>query len=129
MQRRLRFISLQRPRDYPFAFCFLRSAQRFFIASAMRLRPSGLSLRLRAGAAGVAATALFLVPFGRPRPLRAAGAVVPASKARACCNFDIWASISVIIRLTSTCYLQLESNRSSHLVSVSAAAEGVTCHL
>jgi hypothetical protein len=29
-----------------FEACFLRSAQRRFMASAMRLRPSGLSLRL-----------------------------------------------------------------------------------
>src|ERR1700733_8219533 len=100
MQRRLRFISLQRPRDYPFEFCFLRSAHRFFIASAIRLRPSGLSLRLFRGD-GVVEGA-FLLPLGRPRP---AGAAVPASSARGCCNFDIWAAISTIMRLTSTCYL------------------------
>ncbi len=95
---------------YPFAFCFRRSAQRFFIASAMRLRPSGLSLRLRVVAvfgvtvAPVALTA-DLRPLGRPGPF-GADSVVPASSVRACCNFDICASISAIIRLTSTCYLR-----------------------
>src|ERR1700733_7477531 len=93
----------------------------------MRLRPSGLSLRLRVGAAAGAAAAGFLLPFGRPRPLRAAGAVVPGSKARACCSFDIWASISAIIRLTSTCYLQLRNDKSSR--SVSAPTECITRHL
>jgi len=60
------------------AAAFLRSAHRFFIASAIRLRPSGLSFRL-CGAADLA----FLLPLGRPGPLPAF-AVVPASSSRAC---------------------------------------------
>lgn len=55
------------------------------MASAIRLRPSGLSLRLR----DVVDAAAFLLPFGRPRPTRVAGAVVPARSARACRNFEI----------------------------------------
>jgi hypothetical protein len=62
------------------------------MASAMRFRPSGLSLRFRGDlVAGVteatAFAAAFLLPLGRPGPER--GEVVPASSARACCNFDI----------------------------------------
>src|ERR1700760_2818285 len=71
----------------------------------MRFRPSGLSLRLR----GVVAEEGFLLPFGRPGAARGAGDAVPARSARACCNCEIWASISAIMRLTSTCYLQLAS--------------------
>ena len=62
-----------------FAANFLRSAHRRFMASAIRLRPSGLSLRLR----GVAAAFAFLLPLGRPGPLLAF-TVVPASSSRAC---------------------------------------------
>ena len=82
-----------------FAVSFLFSAQRRFMASAIRLRPSGLSLRL----CGVAAFA-FLLPLGRPGPLPAF-ASIPESSSRACCSFEISASISAIIRVTSTCCL------------------------
>jgi hypothetical protein len=105
--RRLRFIFMQRSRNYPFEFCFLRSAQRFFMASAIRLRPSGLSLRLRVDVVAGATAAAFLLPLGRPGPLRLAVEGTPDSSARACCSFDIWSSISAMMRLTSTCYLQL----------------------
>jgi hypothetical protein len=67
------------------AFDFLRSAQRFRIASAMRLRPSAVIFRAaRAGRAVVLAGAFlaaFLEPRGRPRL-----DCVPASSARACCK-------------------------------------------
>src|ERR1035437_6786633 len=82
-----------------FAVDFLFSAQRPFMASEMRLRPSGLSLRL----CSVAAFA-FLLPLGRPGPLPAFAAI-PESSSRACCSFEISASISAIIRVTSTCCL------------------------
>ena len=68
------------------AACFLRSAQRRFIASAMRLRPSGLILRLLG--AVFAEVFAFLLPLGRPRPLPIFTAV-PESRSRACCSFDI----------------------------------------
>jgi len=96
------------------ATCFLRSAQRFFIASAIRLRPSGLNLRLLFAATGAAAFTVtfvaafvgrFLLPLGRPRregALIAALTPVSARSARACCNFDICESISAMMRLTST---------------------------
>jgi len=64
-----------------FAASFLRSAQRFFMASAMRLRPSALILRLRGAA--LAAGLAFLLPLGRPRPLLTLTAV-PESSSRAC---------------------------------------------
>src|SRR5665213_2081582 len=57
-----------------FAASLRRSAQRRLMASAMRLRPSGLSLRFAfaglatlAAFAAVAGLALFLLPLGRPR--------------------------------------------------------------
>ena len=67
-------------RYFAAAASFLRSAHRFFMASAMRLRPSALILRLRGAA--LAAVLAFLLPLGRPRPLTFT--VVPESSSRAC---------------------------------------------
>lgn len=75
-----------------------RSAQRRFIASAIRLRPSGDKFRCRF----VEVEALLVLPLGLPRrgatvPL----AAIPVRALRACCRREISASISEIIRLTS----------------------------
>jgi hypothetical protein len=72
-----------------------RSAHRRFMASAIRLRPSGVRFLFR--------FALFTLPLGRPRFGAAAGplVVVPVNALRACCNRAICASISESIRLTS----------------------------
>ena len=88
-----------------FAATLRRSAQRSFIASAIALRPSGLSLRFVAfaGAFGSAAFTTtgfeFLLPLGRPRrPLftgaaataaAAATGALPPNIALACCNSKI----------------------------------------
>ncbi len=74
------FFSYVLDSDQLFADCLRRSAQRFFMASAIRFRPSGEMLRLDFAV-------LFLLPLGRPGPAFAMG--TPASKARACCNLDI----------------------------------------
>jgi hypothetical protein len=73
-------------------FCrlLLPSAQRFFMASAIRFRPSGLSRRFVAFLARDAAFA-FLLPLGLPRP--GAATVVSLNNAFACCSFAISASI------------------------------------
>lgn len=83
------------------ACCFLRSAHRFFIASAMRLRPSGESRRLRlpAFAAGAAVLCPVADALGRPG-LRLWGS--PVNSSRACCSREISASISCTSRLKST---------------------------
>lgn len=74
-----------------------RSAHRRFIASAIRLRPSGLRFLFR-----FAVVVLLTLPLGRPRrgattPL----AAIPVRALRACWSREISASISEIIRLTS----------------------------
>jgi hypothetical protein len=82
------------------AACFRRSAQRRFIASAIRFLPSGLSLRLRDGVDTTAVFA-FLLPFGRPGPLLVFVVAIPESNSLARWSLDISESISAIIRLTS----------------------------
>src|ERR1700712_5563101 len=91
-----------------------RSAQRRFIASAMRLRPSGLSLRLvvvtaLAAFADLAAFAAFLLPLGRPRrPVFAAAGdavaavdvVRPLREALISSSFATSASISAMMLRT-----------------------------
>lgn len=62
-------IALQ-PTTHDFAAIFFRSTHRRFMASAMRLRPSGLSLRLLVGSAELGEAVEFLLPFGRPGPAR-----------------------------------------------------------
>src|SRR5262249_19607115 len=101
-----------------FETCLRRSAQRFFIASAIRLRPSGVSLRFRLLAVLVLAVVPLVLPLGRPRPART-GWEAPARSARSCCSFSIWASISLIIRVTSTGYLLKGGVKitNSHLVT------------
>lgn len=90
--------------DYFDPCCFLRSAQRLRIASAMRFRPSGDRRRLRVPvfAAGVAAAlcvAAAGAAFGRPgRRFEDS----PVNSARACCSREISESISCTIRLKST---------------------------
>src|ERR1035437_632544 len=67
-----------------FTAAFFCAAQRFFTASAMRLRPSGVSfLFFLAGfvATGAATTAVFL---GRPGDRRTIAAVPSLSNVRAC---------------------------------------------
>lgn len=73
-----------------FAEAFLRSAQRRFMASAMRFRPSGESLRLVVffGAAGVD-VAVFLLPFGRPGRRTDGSVPAPERSTLACCNLTI----------------------------------------
>ena len=108
-----------------FAACLRRSAQRRFIASAIALRPSGLSLRFVVFAAAFVAGAFtaagaftstgleFLLPFGRPRrpvftgaaATTAAGAGAgaaaepPVNTNLACCSFAISSSICAMTSL------------------------------
>ena len=65
---------------YAFELCFLLSAHRRFIASAIRFLPSGVRFRLRD------VGALLTLPFGRPGPVRT-GALALARRARACWSF------------------------------------------
>ncbi len=72
-----------------FLRAFRRSAHRRFIASAIRLRPSGLRLRLRGAGFDIFTTAdfaAFVLPLGRPRlGFRAAKfSSKPINAARAC---------------------------------------------
>ena len=84
------------------AGCLRRSAQRRFMASAMALRPSGLSFRLLVlvavfvAGAGAAAETAFLLPLGRPRRPLLTTAAAPLSSVLACCSFAISASICAI---------------------------------
>ena len=88
-------------RSYFDPCCFLRSAQRFRMASAMRFRPSGdrRRLRLPVFAAGEAVFFAAAAALGRPGPRFAES---PVKKARACCSREISESISFTIRLKST---------------------------
>lgn len=90
-----------------FAGAFFRSAHRSFMASAMRLRPSGESLRAAVFFAGSGVLA-FLLPFGRPGRRGLDSASAPESRVRACCSLAIWASISAMILVTSKCHLHAE---------------------
>lgn len=90
------------------AEAFLCSAQRRLTASAMRLRPSGLSLRF------------FFAGFVAAGAADLARDWVPASKARACCNRaisrSIWVSISEI-PMTSPCVFSYAAVRSEESCS------------
>jgi hypothetical protein len=111
-----------------FAASFRRSAQRRFIASAIALRPSGLSLRLVVFAAGFGSAALssaafvFLLPFGRPRPLFAGAASAaamppPNNTAFAFCIFNISASMCAMRSLIANTLPPMFSRHSTKKTS------------
>lgn len=79
--------------------CFLRSAQRLRMASAIRRRPSGDKRRLRLPFLAGAEARLVEPALGRPGPRLVAP---PVNRSRACCSFEISASISCTRRLRST---------------------------
>lgn len=77
--------------------CFLRSAQRLRIASAIFLRPSADRRRLRGPVED--ADAVRAATLGRPGPRFDTS---PVNNARACCSLAISMSISCTRRLKST---------------------------
>jgi len=81
----LHLVSFVRPTYFEFPedldAVLRRSAQRRFMASWMRLRPSGLNLRFLPGPA-------FLLPFGLPGPFDPM-LESPESSSRACCSLSI----------------------------------------
>ena len=121
-------------RSYFDPCCFLRSAQRFRMASAMRLRPSGERRRLVLPvlpvlvALAVEVEGLCAAAFGRPGPRFA---VSPVNNARACCRRDISESISCTSRLKSTIppsifQFQMYMAPTGHLVTTVGAADITT---